>query len=220
MRPRTMADRRSSLRGLYAVTPDCADTGRLVARVNQAVAGGARMVQYRNKAAGPALRGIQAAALLERCRAAGVPLIINDDLELAQALGADGVHLGREDGAVALARRSLGPRAIVGASCYNDLDRGHAAVAAGADYIAFGAAYVSPTKPEAARAQLSLYGQAAREFAVPIAAIGGITVGNALPLIVAGVDLLAVITDLFGSPDVTARAAAYAALFANLEEMR
>jgi thiamine-phosphate pyrophosphorylase len=207
------------LRGLYAVTPDTGDTPRLVARASQALAGGACLLQYRNKTADPALRRVQAAALLERCRAAGVPLIINDDLALALELGADGVHLGREDGAVALARRSLGPKAIVGASCYNDLDRGHAAVAEGADYVAFGAAYASPTKPSAVHAPLALYGQAAREFALPIAAIGGINVGNALPLIVAGVDLLAVITDLFDAPDVTARAAAYAALFANLEDL-
>jgi thiamine-phosphate pyrophosphorylase len=214
-----MRGQRSKLRGLYAVTPDSADTASLVERASQALTGGARMLQYRNKTADAMLRRAQATALLARCRAAGVPLIINDDLALALELGADGVHLGREDRGVALARRTLGPGAIVGASCYDDLDRGRAAVADGADYVAFGSAYPSPTKPGAVRAPLALYGQAARKFAVPVAAIGGITVGNALPLIVAGVDLLAVITDLFDTPDVAARAAAYAALFANIEDL-
>jgi thiamine-phosphate pyrophosphorylase len=209
---------RPELRGLYAVTPDSADTGRLVARVSQALAGGARMVQYRSKTAAPALRRSQAESLLAVCRAADVPLIINDDLGLAVELGADGVHLGRDDGAVALARRALGPSAIIGASCYDELERAKAAVAGGADYLAFGAAFASPTKPSAVRAPLALYGQAAREFALPIAAIGGITVGNALPLIVAGVDLLAVISDLFDAPDVAARAAAFAALFDTFED--
>lgn len=214
-----MQGKPSNLRGLYAVTPDSADTAGLVARTRDAVAGGAVLVQYRNKAGDAARRRVQGAALLACCHEAGVPLIINDDLALALELGADGVHLGRDDGDAALARRVLGATAVLGVSCYNELGRGRTAAAAGVNYLAFGAAFASPTKPAAARAPLALYGQAARQFALPIAAIGGIRVDNALPLIVAGVDLLAVISDLFDAPDVAARAAAYAALFANIEDM-
>jgi len=214
-----MPGQHNKLRGLYAVTPDSADTAELVARARDALDGGASLLQYRNKTADAALRRNQAAALLACCRAAGVPLIINDDAALARELGADGVHLGREDGAVAAARRLPGTDFLIGASCYDEIARAQAAAAQGADYLAFGAAFPSSTKPGAVQADAALYARAAREFALPIAAIGGITVAKAPPLLAAGVDLLAVISDLFDAPDVAARAAAYAALFANFEEL-
>jgi thiamine-phosphate pyrophosphorylase len=210
-----MENRRFRLRGLYAVTPEIPDTAELAARVRDVLAGGACLVQYRSKNPDAALRRRQAAALLQLCRERDVPLIINDDAGLAAELGADGVHVGRDDVDLDAARMRLGSARILGASCYNDLERAVAAVARGADYVAFGAAFPSATKPGAARAPLSLYAAARSRLALPIAAIGGITVDNAPQLIAAGVDLLAVISDLFETPDAAARAAAYARLFGN-----
>jgi thiamine-phosphate pyrophosphorylase len=204
-------------RGLYALTPDLADTRLLAGLVSQAIQGGAAAVQYRNKPAPAALRREQAAALLALCRAAGVPLIMNDDLELAIAIDADGAHLGSGDGDLAEARRRLGSRRLLGASCYNRLALAHAAVAVGADYVAFGAAFASPTKPRAVRAPLELYRKARRTFPVPIVAIGGITVDNAAELLAAGVDAIAVITALFEAGDVERRARELRDLFARVE---
>ncbi len=203
-----------SLNGLYAITPEDADTARLATRVRAALAGGARLVQYRNKSASAALRREQALALLAACRAASVPLIINDDLALAAAIDADGVHLGRDDGDVGAARAVLGAGKLVGVSCYDEFARAAQALGAGADYVAFGSVFPSATKPGAVRAPLALLTRARRELTVPVAAIGGITLDNAGQAIAAGASLLAVITDLFLAPDVAARAAAYARLFA------
>jgi thiamine-phosphate pyrophosphorylase len=204
-------------RGLYALTPDVADTGALVQIVGAAIRGGAAAVQYRNKAAPDDLRREQAQALLALCRPAGVPLLVNDDLGLAIALGADGAHLGREDGDLADARKRLGPGRLLGASCYNRLELARTAVATGADYVAFGSAYASPTKPGAVRAPLELYRAARRALAVPVVAIGGITVENAADLIAVGVDAVAVITALFGADDVERRAREFRNLFARIE---
>jgi thiamine-phosphate pyrophosphorylase len=201
------------LRGLYAVTPDMADTAELLRRVRQAMAGGARLVQYRNKPADPILRREQSGALLDLCREYGVPLILNDDLQLALDIGADGVHLGREDGGLAAARAALGAGKLLGISCYDDLERAREAGRIGADYIAFGSFFASPTKPRAVRAPLTLLTMAREEFGLPVCAIGGITLQNAPQLIAAGAGLLAVITDLFEAPDIRARAAAYTSLF-------
>ena len=182
--------------GLYALTPDEADTPALVAKVRAAIAGGAAAVQYRNKRAPAGLRSEQALALAALCRTAGVPLLVNDDIELALAVDAAGVHLGRDDGDLAAGRRRLGPGRLLGASCYDRLELAERAVAAGADYVAFGSMFASPTKPAAVRAPLALLG-AARRFGVPIVAIGGITLDNAAEAIAAGADALAVITALF-----------------------
>jgi thiamine-phosphate pyrophosphorylase len=205
-------------RGLYALTPDEPDTARLVGLVRAALAGDAAAVQYRSKSLEASLRREQAAVLLDLCRGAGVPLIVNDDIELASAIGADGVHLGRDDGDLVAARRRIGPGRILGASCYNRLELAHRACDAGADYVAFGSAFASPTKPAAVRAPLELYREAHRGLAVPIVAIGGITVDNAPALIRAGVDSLAVITALFGARDVAARAREFRDLFARTEK--
>jgi thiamine-phosphate pyrophosphorylase len=201
-------------RGLYALTPDEPDTVRLVELVRAALAGGAAAVQYRSKSFEASLRREQAAVLLDLCRGAGVPLMVNDDVELASAIGADGVHLGRDDGDLAAARRRIGSARILGASCYNRLELARRACNAGADYVAFGSAFASPTKPAAVRAPLELYREARRALAVPIVAIGGITVENAPALVGAGVDSLAVITALFGAGDVAARAREFRDLFA------
>ncbi|MCL2657033.1 MAG: thiamine phosphate synthase [Betaproteobacteria bacterium] len=200
------------LRGLYAITPDWSDTARLLATTEVILAGDCRLLQYRNKTASPSLRLTQAEALRSLTARHKVPLLINDDPELALRCAADGVHLGREDGALAAARSLLGDAALLGASCYNEAVLAEKAIAAGADYIAFGAMFPSSTKPAAVRAPLSLIA-AARKLGRPIACIGGITADNAAPLITAGADLLAVITDLFDAPDPHARAKQFSALF-------
>ncbi|MFY9329980.1 MAG: thiamine phosphate synthase [Georgfuchsia sp.] len=202
----------SELRGLYAITPDDFLLPRLSAVVAAALQGGVRLVQYRNKTAPPPLRRAQAAELLRICRAAGAKLIVNDDLSLALEVGADGVHLGRDDGDLGAARVALGPKRILGVSCYNEIARAEAAVTAGADYLAFGAVFASRTRPEAANAPLSLLREAKR-FGVPIAAIGGITLDTAGSVIEAGADMLAVITDLFDTMYIAGRAAEYQELF-------
>jgi len=192
------------LRGLYAITPP------ELSRVEDALASGALCaLQYRAKHAPPAARLREAQWLLERCRAHRVPFIVNDDVELALAVRADGVHLGREDGDLAAARARL-PGRLLGASCYDRPELARRAVAAGADYVAFGSVFPSPTKPAADRAPLALF---ALELGVPKVAIGGITLENAPQVLAAGADCVAVITDLFDAPDVAARARAYGRLF-------
>ncbi|MDR3212740.1 MAG: thiamine phosphate synthase [Azoarcus sp.] len=199
-------------RGLYAVTPAESDTARLLAKVVCVLAASPALLQYRNKLAPAALRREQVRCLLPLCRAAGVPLIVNDHLALALEFGADGVHLGRDDGDAASARRALdaqGPGRILGVSCYGEWARAVAGAAAGADYVAFGAMFASPTKPAAARAPLELLGRARRELKVTVAAIGGITLANAGEVVAAGADLVAVISDVFGADDPGARVRAY-----------
>ncbi|MDR2014410.1 MAG: thiamine phosphate synthase [Azoarcus sp.] len=205
------------LKGLYAITPDEIDTARLLEMSARVLAGYPALLQYRNKSACPMLRREQALRLLALCRAAGTPLIINDDLELAVEIAADGVHLGRDDGDVATARRmldALGPGRIVGVSCYDEWERAEEGATAGADYVAFGAMFGSATKPEAPLAPFSLLARARRELKpdVTIVAIGGITLDNAGLLFKAGADLVAVVSDVFGAVDPGARAAAYLTL--------
>jgi len=201
------------LRGLYLVTPDTADSETLLARVERALSGRPALLQYRSKQADAVLRHAQALALAILCRQAGVRFIVNDSLELALAVGADGVHLGRDDGDLRAARRALGAERILGVTCYNEWSRAQEAVAAAADYVAFGAVFASPTKPAAVHAPLELLTRARHELGVPVAAIGGITLVNAPAAIAAGADLLAVISDVFDDPDPGARAAAYHAAF-------
>jgi thiamine-phosphate pyrophosphorylase len=201
------------IRGLYAITPDIADTAELLAKVEAALAGGARCLQYRNKAAGPSLRFAQARALLALCRDYQIPLIINDDLALATGLNADGLHLGAEDGSLAAARSRLGPDKVLGASCYNRIENAVAAARDGADYIALGSFFTSGVKPGAVRAPIGLLQEAKRRVALPQVAIGGITLDNAPQLVAAGADSVAVITALFGAVDIRAAASAFSALF-------
>ena len=202
--------------GLCAVTADDPLLPRLSALVRAALDGGAPFVQYRNKMASRPLRRAQAAEMLRICRAAGARLIINDDVWLAVEIGADGAHVGRDDapgGSLAAARDALGPKRILGVSCYNDLALGEAAATAGADYLAFGSVFPSRTKPGAVHAPLKLLGEARRRFGLPIAAIGGITLDNASEVIAAGADMLAVVSDLFDAMDIKARAQGYQQLF-------
>ena len=201
------------LRGLYAVSPDEADSARLMALVRSALAGGARVLQYRNKVADAARRREQATALRALCHEYGAALIINDDLELAIAVDADGVHLGGEDGSLAAARARLGPDKWLGASCYSRIENAERAIAEGADHIAFGSFFASTVKPGAVRSPLTLLTEAKRRFRVPIVAIGGITLDNAPQLIAAGADSVAVISALFSARDVTLAAQQFNALF-------
>lgn len=200
-------------RGLYAITADTADTARLLMQVDAALAAGAVWLQYRNKSADAALRRHQARALQPLCARHGVPLIINDDWRLAATIGADGTHLGEDDGALAEARAAMGGDAILGASCYDDLRRAQHAVRDGASYVAFGAFHPSPSKPAARRASLQLLRDAA-SLGVPRVAIGGITADNAAPLIDAGADLIAVISGVFDASDPAAAVRAYLCGFA------
>ena len=202
------------LRGLYAVTPERADGARLLAEVDAALQGGCRILQFRDKINPMPERVTRARALRELTLRHGARLLINDDIALCMLIGADGLHLGADDGNLALARAILGPQRLLGASCYADLSKARAADALGVDYLAFGALYPSATKPDAARATVDLIFQAKTTLTAKICAIGGITVDNAAPVIAAGADLLAVITDLFDAPDIATRATQYQRLFA------
>lgn len=199
--------------GLYVLTPDTDDTQWLIDRVDAALRGGASVVQYRNKNASPALHVEQASRLRELCRGRNRCFIVNDDVGLAAATGADGVHLGRDDVDVAAARAKLGPAALIGVSCYDDIGRAEAAADAGADYIAFGSFFPSTIKPGAVRANTALIGVAKRRWSLPVVAIGGITAANGASLIAAGADALAVITAVFDAPDVEISARKIADLF-------
>lgn len=201
------------LRGLYAITPDDADTTRLLAKVATVLWGKPALLQYRNKSAPPALQQEQALALAGLCRDAGVPLIINDNAKLALRVGAAGVHLGADDGAVVDARATLGPNSMIGVSCYGNLSLANQAVGAGADYVAFGSVFESPTKPNAANIGLDLLVEARRTLRTPICAIGGIRRGNAGQLVALGIDLVAVISDLFDDPQPGLAALQFERLF-------
>jgi thiamine-phosphate pyrophosphorylase len=200
------------LRGLYAITPDIADRVRLRVLVGQALEGGIAALQYRCKSLPSSQRLEEATALAALCRAKRVTFIVNDDPGIAIAADADGVHLGKDDDDLASARPKLAGK-LLGASCYDSLEAARAAVAAGADYVAFGSVFASPTKPAAARAPLALFARA-KPLGVPLVAIGGITLENAPQLLAAGADCLAVVSDLFDAPDIRDRARAYGKLFA------
>lgn len=205
------------LRGLYAITPDGADRERLLQLAAQALEGGTRLLQYRNKSAPPAQRLAEARALMALAERYGAKLIVNDDLALALEVKAHGLHLGREDGELAAARAAF--PGLLGASCYDSLGLAKRAAAAGADYIAFGSVFASSTKPGAVRAPLSLFASA-RPLGLPMVAIGGITLANAPQLVAAGADCLAVISALFDAPDVAAAARAFNHLYAQEAALR
>ena len=198
--------------GLYLLTRETDNTGALLAAVAQALSGGARVLQYRDKSADAGRRIEQALALVALCHRHGVPLIVNDDVELARSVGAAGVHLGEHDAAISTARAELGAHCIIGVSCYNDLSYAAPALAAGADYIAVGAFFDSGTKPMARRASLQLL-RDARQFQVPVVAIGGINAANGAALVDAGADALAVLGAVWDAPDIGVAARAISSLF-------
>jgi thiamine-phosphate pyrophosphorylase len=202
--------------GLYAI----ADTQwlnetRLLPAVGEAIAGGARVIQYRDKSNDVPTRLAQAKKIGALCRQHGVPCIVNDDVELAKQALADGVHLGREDASLAHARTQLGPQSIIGVSCYNNLAHAVQAQNQGADYVAFGSFFPSATKPAAVRVDAKLLHEAKQQLHIPIVAIGGITPENGALLIAAGADALAAIEGVFAQTDVLVAARRYAVLFSD-----
>ncbi len=204
----------AGLKGLYAITDGTLTPGpKLAVAVEAAIRGGARLVQYRDKSTDSARRRQEATDLAALCRGHGVVFIVNDDVDLALESGADGVHLGREDAALAAARVRLGPRALIGVSCYDSLDRAMDAAHGGADYVALGSFHASDSKPRAVRAPLELLVQARRALNIPVCAIGGITPQNGAELVGAGADMLAVIRGVFAAADVASAARSYAGLF-------
>ena len=200
------------LTGLYAITDS--SQARLAHQVESALEGGARIIQYRDKSHVPSTRREQAQELSKLCREYGAIFIINDDVELACTVAADGVHLGQDDQDIAGARARLGSQAIIGISCYNQLSLAATAQDAGADYVAFGRFFPSSSKPHAVQAEINLLTQAKQALHIPIVAIGGITPENSEQLIHAGADMLAVIQGLFGQQDVRATAERFTKIFA------
>lgn len=175
------------------------------------------MLQYRDKTTDHARRRSEASALLELCTRHGIPLVINDDVALARAIGAHGVHLGEHDGSLTAARSQLGLDAIIGVSCYDSVTLAQQAAELGASYVAFGAFFASPTKPLARRASIELLRQSAA-LGLPRVAIGGITPDNGAALVEAGADYLAVISAVFGSADVRASAQRFASLYPSRDQ--
>lgn len=204
----------SNLRGLYAITDNALlPQDRLVKAVEQAIMGGALVIQYRDKNSAPETRIELASELAELCAAHQTIFIINDDVKLAKKVGADGVHLGKGDMSIKEARKHLGDQALIGISCYNSLAQAHEAQKSGADYVAFGSFYSSPTKPDAVKADLRLLQEARQQLKIPLVAIGGITPDNGATLIDAGADMIAVIHAVFGQADITQASKRIAALF-------
>jgi thiamine-phosphate pyrophosphorylase len=203
----------SDISGLYAITPDLLDTDALVDATKQVLAGGAQLIQYRNKIADQTLLREQAKQLLKHCRAYGIPLIINDHLEIAIELDADGLHVGQDDISVSTARHQLGRDKIIGVSCYNRLDFATQAQEEGADYVAFGAFYTSVTKLNTVTASIDLLCQAKQKIAVPVVCIGGINLNNAIRLIEHGCDAIAVSNALFQVKAIQSSAQQFSGLF-------
>jgi len=205
--------------GLYGLTPEWGDFNRLLDAVACAAAGGMVALQWRRKTLRPDQQLAQARAMAARCRALGVVFIVNDDWRLAQAVDADGVHLGRDDAQLSEARQALGAGKRIGCSCYDQPALARQAIEQGADYVAFGAVYPSATKPDAVRATFAHIAEGrrlAQACAHPrpaVVAIGGITPDNAAAVVQAGADSLALIQGLFEAPDVTQAARACQALY-------
>ncbi|MES2353758.1 MAG: thiamine phosphate synthase [Pseudomonadota bacterium] len=204
--------KKKKIKGLYAITPDGLSTELLLEKVREVIAGGARIIQYRNKSDDIAHRLWQADALAALAKAQDAVFIINDSIDLAWSTNADGVHLGKDDSDVAAARRRL-PYKLIGVSCYGDLERAIEAEKLGADYVAFGSAFSSSTKPNASPVPLELYQEAVRRLSIPIVAIGGIKIDNAKQVIDTGVDAIAVISGLFEADNIRARAECFSQLF-------
>jgi len=201
------------IKGLYAITPDSADLNTLIQKTKSAIEGGAFMVQYRSKIQDRDVKMQQCAAILRLCREHNVPCIVNDDVDMCRILEADGVHLGEKDDNIAEVRHILGEDAIIGSSCYDQLDRAKSAQKEGASYVAFGAMFPTSTKPNAPRATLALLKEAKREIQIPIVAIGGITVNNAHDVIKTGIDAIAVINSLYEAKSIKETAETFAKMF-------
>lgn len=206
--------RSQEISGLYAITPDLENTNDLLNKVQQALEGRVQLIQYRNKLANEILRRKQAKLLLQLCREYGIPLVINDHLDLAIEIDADGLHVGQDDISVTQARNQFGQDKIIGASCYNNLDLAVQAEKEGADYVAFGAFFSSLTKPNTISVTMDLVDQAKKKISLPIVAIGGIKLANARTVIQGGCAAVAVCNDLFHTENIKATATQYSQLFA------
>ena len=202
-----------SNRGIYAIT-DCANNTEreLLEKSEKILKTGISLFQYRNKESDQQKKKRLSQELQSLCLQHNVPFIVNDDVALAKDISADGVHLGKDDGDIHLARKTLGAK-IIGVSCYSDIDRATEAAKSGADYIAFGAFFPSITKPDAKKAEIDLVVQAKLQLSIPIVAIGGITPENAKPLIGANIDYLAVISGLYSASDTIMATQNYNDLF-------
>lgn len=200
------------LNGLYGITDG--STGKeLINKVTHAIHGGLKILQYRDKSNDYPTRLADAIQLRELCCRHNIPLIINDDIELAKLLHADGVHLGQDDNDIRHARQRLGDKAIIGISCYNQIDLALAAQAQGANYVAFGTFFNSPTKPNAPTASIKTLQIAKQKIHIPICTIGGITLDNAAQLIDNGADMVAVISGLFSVHDIGTTAKQFSEYF-------
>lgn len=213
-----------NLTGLYVITPTIAigqnaENYSVTNDVALALRGGAHIVQYRDKSRDDARRLRQARELMALCRQYQAIFIVNDDVELAAAVGAHGVHLGGEDTPLKEARGQLGDEAIIGISCYNRLDLALEAERLGADYVAFGRFFPSRTKPDAVQADLDLLREARSRLHIPLVAIGGITAQNGAQLIAAGAHMLAVADAVFAQSDIEAAARQLSSLWAAADRM-
>lgn len=193
------------LQGLYAITAG-QQGQKLFDDAQAALRGGARLLLYRDKTTDPARRFAEASQLNMLCEAFQVPFLVNDDLPLALAVGAQGVHLGQEDGDAAIARQQVPEGFIIGVTCHDSLTLAKKAEASGADYVSFGTCFASSTKPDAPAASLSAIKDACTQLTVPVSAIGGITLRNVSEVVATGVDMVCVISDLFSADDIELRA--------------
>ena len=201
------------IKGLYAITPDMADLNTLIQKTQLAIEGGAFMVQYRSKIHDRDVKMQQCAAILRLCREYKIPCIVNDDVDMCRILEADGVHLGEKDDNIADVRRILGEDAIIGSSCYDQLNHAKQAQNEGASYVAFGAMFETLTKPNAPRATLELLREAKSQIQIPVVAIGGITMNNAHDVIETGIDAIAVINSLFEAKTIKETAETFSKMF-------
>ncbi len=194
---------KNRLKGLYAITDQQLITEENFSEsIEATLQGGARIIQYRDKSNNQNKRLRQANLLRELCHQYHAICIINDDIELARAVNAHGVHLGKNDLSLTMARQVLGENAIIGVSCYNDLDRAIAAENDKADYVAFGAIFSSTTKPDANVAGLDIITKAKQQLAIPVCTIGGITQENIQLVIQQGADMAAVISGIFSAENI------------------
>ena len=205
--------KRHKIAGLYGITAAMTDTAALLKKTRQILDGGARLIQYRNKSADRTLQRLQAKALLQICRDYHVPLLINDHVELALEVNADGVHLGAKDTDIVTARAQLGMDKIIGASCYNRLTSAVQATKSGADYVAFGAFYPTLTKHDTVTASIDILLRAKNTLDIPVVCIGGINSANALTLIKNGADAVAVCQAIYQTNDASKTAAAISRFF-------
>ena len=205
---------RNLLSGLYAVTDaSVTDPEKMFQNVEQALLGGARCIQFRDKSDNHEQRLQTSIALRELTRRLNALFFINDDVDLAKEVSADGVHLGQDDTDLGKAREQLGQHSLIGISCYNRYELAEEAAKQGADYVAFGSFFSSSTKPDAVKADIQLLHRAKQQLGIPVVAIGGITVDNGLSLIEAGADMLAVVDGIFGQTDITAATRQFCSLF-------